>query len=442
MTTPKTTRSKDVASSPDEATLTPARASGRYQPGRSRYKNDRRKATFEGSRDNRPVILGWGRNLPAAKKTHLQRRLYYLFAGVMVALVVGVFAFGVINVNIIQPNLPISTVNGQQIPQKAYRAMVAYLAQDTWNQLEAATIQQNALNQQLANEKDATKQAALNTQINAVQTTISSLQTAFSQTQLDQLASDNLIEDALIQQGATRYERQDPTARAALTVTAQETNAAYTAFGKAFPAGQSLGNFKSQNGLSDQDIKAAINVKLRRNLMDKYQQSLVTSPTLQVHFARIQFDSKTNAQNDLALLKKDPSQWNALAKKDSLDVNSRDNGGDMGWVALGQSDQGIEGWLFATGRKAGDMTDAVIKEISGTFDIVKVIAVDPHRTLDSGTITSLKGNALSHWLTGQRDLPPTVIKGPDQTMFNNTADIPQTPNLNVSFGTPTAATGP
>lgn len=438
MSTPKTpTKKKVVPAGKDAVTPAPRAATGRYQPGRNRKKDARNQATFYGRKDKSPVIFGLGRDLPAAQKTRLQRRLYYIFAGAVAVAILGVAVFGWINVNVIQPNQPIVTVYGQPIAQKYYRNMVAYLAQDTWNQIQATTIKDIGLQAQIASEKDATKLAALRTQESTLSATLSTLQTSYTQTQIDQLAIDDLVEDQLIQHNTPHYETTDPKARATLTVTSKQLNDAYTAFKNAFPKGQSLASFESQNGISDADVHGAIAVKLRRSAMDTYQQSLVTSPVRQIHFERIQFDQLHNAKADLAILQKDPSQWNALAKKDSLDVNTRDNGGDMGWAALGQQDQGIEQWMFDPSRKTGDVS-GVITEISGTFDIVRIIAIDPARPLDSTTVTSLKNNALSHWLTGQRDVPPKPVSSTNQDMFNSTANIPVTPNLSVTFGsTPT-----
>ncbi len=414
------------------ATTSPARASGRYQPGRDRRVRMKGSAEY-GRRVKKPIIFNVGRDLPAAQRTRLQKKLYFTFAGVMAALVVLVFAFGWFNINVIQPNMAIVTVNGANIPQKNYRYMVAYLAQDTWNKLQAANAQVTQLTSQIASEKDSTKKAALQTQLQSAQTTVSSLQTSFSQTQIDQLAIDDLVEDQLIQQQTPQYLHSDPNAAKTLTITSAQLNQAFQDFKKAFPAGQSLSNFEKQNNMSDDNVKFALGVVLRRKAMDTYQQSLVVSPAYAVHFQRIEFDGLSQAKADLAILQKDPSQWNALAKKDSLDVNTRDNGGDMGWNIQGQQDQGLEQWLFNRNNKAGTMS-GVLKEVSGTYDIVRIIAVDPNHTIDSTTLQNLKQNALSHWLTGLRNLPPTNhITTANQDMMTSPANVPQTPNLNITF---------
>lgn len=423
--------SKQTIPPPRPADATPT---ARFQPGRNRRKatGGRVQATFEGKRDNSPVLFGRGRSLSAAQKTRLQRRLYLGFAGVILAAIVGVATFGWLNFNVIQPNQPILTVNGHAVPQKMYRFMVAYLAQDTWNQLQAA--QQQILTDNAAIAKDPKQQATLSAQIATLNVSISSYQTAFSQTNLDQQAVQDLTEDQIIQEGIAAYQKSDPAHTAGLTVTSAQIDAAYVKFGKAFPAGQSLSNFLSQNSLGASDVKATIAVILRRNAMDTYQQSLVKSPTVQYHAERIQYDNQTNALKDLAKIQKG-GDWNAIAKADSIDVNTRDNGGDLGWFAVGQQDQVIEDWVQT--HKAGDMS-GVLKDVAGTFEIVKLLAVDPSRPLDAATLSTLKSNALSHWLTDRKfyaHISPT-----NQDMYNSAYNIPTAPNLTVTFpATPTPA---
>src|SRR5262249_16298242 len=183
-----------------------------------------------------------------------------MFAGAIALLVVAVVIFGIINVNVIQPGQPIVTVNGQGIAQRDYKAMVAYLAQDSNNQLQAANVKVTQLQQQVANEKDATKKTALQNQLTAAQTEDTNQQTSFTQTSIDQLAVDHLVEDQLIQQQIPGIEKNNPKATAALAITSQQLKDALAAFKKAFPLGQSYGSFLSKNGLSDAQIQAALKV--------------------------------------------------------------------------------------------------------------------------------------------------------------------------------------
>ncbi len=427
MTPPKAQRGAATPANQNDAASKPgAKAKDRTR----RYV--RQKASFEGRRDKSPVILNYGRHLPAAQKTRIQQRLYWAFAGTVVALIIGVLVFGVINQNIIQPGQPIESVNGTNISQHSYKVMVAYLAQDNWNQLQADQSQLNVL------QSDPAKQSANATKISSLQVTISTLTTSYTQTQIDQLALDRLTEDQLIQAGAARFTKSDPNF-AAYTVTQKQVNDAFTAFKKAFPPGETYSQFISKDGISNQDVQNAIKLIVRRTDMDNYMQSLVKTPLPQVHAERIQFDNLAKANTDLAILKKDLSKWAALAKSDSLDVDTRDNSGDLGWFPnlIGSQDQIIEQWAFSA--KPGQMS-GVFKDVSGTYEIVRLLAYDPAHALDPSSISALKSNALSHWLTGRRAL--AKISPQNNDMFNSADNVPVLPNLSAATGSTGTQTTP
>src|SRR5437762_7172789 len=74
-------------------------------------------ARFEGKRDGKPLIFGWGKHLSHNQKVQIQRRATWTAAiGVVVLIVVVIVGFWV-NMNVITPSLPITSVNGQPIPQ-------------------------------------------------------------------------------------------------------------------------------------------------------------------------------------------------------------------------------------------------------------------------------------------------------------------------------------
>jgi len=158
---------------------------------------ERKKATFEGRRENRPVLWFFGRNksLTAAERTRIQRRAYFSFASVMVAAVVLVLIYGLVNFNILQPAATMVTVNGVNVPQYDYRYMVAYLAQDIENKLNASNTQQTILTQETQKTPAPSNLSDLQIQLQQVGVTINTLQTSFTQTSVDQQSINNIIED-------------------------------------------------------------------------------------------------------------------------------------------------------------------------------------------------------------------------------------------------------
>src|SRR5438067_9641772 len=148
------------------------------RPVRSNNKSKRyvkQTARFEGKRDGKPLIFGWGGHLSHNEKVQLQRRTTWGVAIAFVLLIIAVFVGTWINSNVIVPGLPITSVNVHPIPQSLYRKMVAFQAELAQNQLNGPhglTVQRDNLRKQTASEQksisDTQKQiSTLNSQIKA-----------------------------------------------------------------------------------------------------------------------------------------------------------------------------------------------------------------------------------------------------------------------------------
>src|SRR5947199_6122524 len=127
------------------------------RPTKSR-KYVKQTARFEGKRDGKPLIFGWGGHLSHNQKVQLQRRATWITAISLLLLIVVVLVGFWININVITPGLPITSVNGQQIPQSLYRKMVAFKAQSAQNQLNGPnglTAQRDSLRKQVATEQQS-----------------------------------------------------------------------------------------------------------------------------------------------------------------------------------------------------------------------------------------------------------------------------------------------
>ncbi len=155
----------------------------------------RQTARFEGKRDGKPIIWGWGGHLSHNQKIQFQRRITWA-AAISIGLLIVVVLVGFwININVITPGLPITSVNGQQIPQSLYRKMVAFKAQSAQNQLNGPnglTAQRDSLRKQVATEQQSItttqKQIdSLNKQIKALPAGASAQRTALNK----QLATAN-----------------------------------------------------------------------------------------------------------------------------------------------------------------------------------------------------------------------------------------------------------
>jgi len=99
----------------------------------------------------------------------------------------------------------------------------------------------------------------------------------------------------------------------------------------------------------------------------------------------------------------------AVAKEVSSDSQAQDNGGDMGWLAQGQTarryGQPVEDWVFA--QEPGAIG---IVESNGQFYVVKVVEKNENGPLPADELSYRQTNALTDWLTQRKASPDTKIE--------------------------------
>jgi hypothetical protein len=398
----------------------PATRGGRY-----RRQTGRRP---ELRRDGKPLIFGWGGDLSRAQKALVKTRATWGFYGLIALLVLGVIGFGLLQQWVLIPNQAIAKVNGTSIKQDDYRKELAFQAQVLWNRLQSEIAAQSS-----ASAAAQAGDAAASIQNQALISNIQADESNFAAATVQQTASDRLVEDRLIQQGFATFESQR-VPPAVFAVSAKDVDKQLAAFKKAFPKGESYATFLSKNSLSDDDVREAIRVDLRRARMSDFLTGRIVSPGLQLHLRRIELDKKDVAAKLHAQLVKDPSDkdWSTLAKQNSLDVNSKDIGGDMGWIFRGNTDQNIEAWAFGPDQEVGAISP-VIQDISGTYNIVQIVEINPSRAVDPSLLSAAQGNALDHYLTGQRHVPGSHVSNANTDMLVDTRNQPVVPDLNAKL---------
>ncbi|MGZ3637290.1 MAG: peptidylprolyl isomerase [Ktedonobacterales bacterium] len=405
------------------------RSSNNAKTGSARRPNKR----YEGRRDGKPLIFGWGRHLTKLQKQRIQHRAAYAFSGVVIVAIIGVFIFGVIQQNVLIPNQAIVTINGVNVPQDTYRRLFAYNAQVEWNTLQHMIKQQNDIKPKVqAGDQDAVAQNALLT------TQIQTEEANYQQAALSQKTIDQLVENQLIQQGATRFAKQVPSTK--FEPTNADVAKDFAAFKAAFPANEKYSDFLQKNNLTDDDVRNAIKISSRRTFMQTYLASLLVSPTRQAHVRHIETNTLADAKKVYDALVKDPSaaNWNKLAKESSLDPNTKNTGGDMGWLVHGTGDSALDNWAYTPGRKPNELSQP-FKDSNGTFQVAEVVEFDNSRAVDATQLKDAQNNALDHWLSGQRADTSNHISTPVQDMLTATRNLPVLPDLNAVLpneGTP------
>ena len=385
-------------------------------------------AHFEARRDGKPIAFGWGGHLSRNEKNRLARRAVWAVTILFVALIVLIVVGFWVNINIVVPNKTISSVNGQNIPQSDYHKMAVFRGIQYNNELNGVhglIAQRDALQSEINAAKDAKQKTALNNQLSTLtQTTIPNIQTLFVQSPLSNEAAQWLQEDIVVRnwlnKQSTAIQNQINPSDAAIT-------RAMNTFKANFPKGVDYNNFLSQNNVSDSDMRAMMAVSLRRDNMQTYQASLITSPALQVKARIITVPTSSAAQSIIKQIKSGTS-FTKLAAANSQYSPTKSKDGELGWLARGQyikedSDNlraVVDNWLFDPARKVGDLSPDLNE--NGTEHVAQIEAIDPARPVATKTLNELKANAFEAWLLSQKEA--YKITTPDANMLSDPMNMP------------------
>jgi parvulin-like peptidyl-prolyl isomerase len=455
------------------STERPARRAENQRPARSTKTKKYRKQTahVEARRDGKPLVFGWGKHLSHTQKVRIQRRATWTMTGLIVLILVGTIVGFWIDNNIIIPGLPVTSVNGHQIPQSEYRLMVALQTQLEVNKLygpSGLTAQSQSLEKQDAAQlkivSDTTTQintlnkeikalpagssaqrTSLNNQLKTAQTTLKNAQTkhtslnsqftniqqnsipieqqSFTQASVGSesatwLQNDELIREWLVTQSSTVQNKINPTPSA--------INQALNNLKANMPKTGTYAGFLKGMGISDDNMRSILAIQLRRNNMQTYLASLEVSPAYQVLARTMTLQTPAIAKQVMADLQKGQN-FATLAAKYSQDSNTKTKGGELGWVARGQyatqEDNAIvENWMFDPRRTINELSP-ILNE-NGSPHIVQILGIDPLRAVDATTLQTLKTNALQDWLLEQQALPKTVITSVDQNKLTDAMNLP------------------
>jgi parvulin-like peptidyl-prolyl isomerase len=444
-----------MAPRPDQRRSSRSAKSGKFK------KYVKQTAHVEARRDGKPLFWGWGAHLSRTEKTQIQRRAVWSLAILIGVAIIAIFVGFWININIVVPNEPITSVNGQDIPQSDYRKLVAFQAQEMNNNLNGPhglTTQKDSLSTtvaddqakvsslttQLASTTDPAKKASIqqqidaaqkvynrdNAQLSTLQTDITTAQTDYTQSQIANESVEWLQDNQIIRQWMAQ---QSNSIQAKIEPSASQLSRAMNQFIAEIPDGSTYNQILSQYGVSDSDMRVMMALKLRRDNMNTYQQSLITSPTRQVKVRAITLSTPADAQNVLKQLKKGAS-FSTLAKTKSVDNTTKSNSGELGWLVRWQytvmnssnirGSGAIDNWLFDPARKVNDLSPILTE--NGTYHIVQIEAIDPSRKVnDPHILSTLRADdtPLTAWLNSQ-EVNAHIIPG-DSSKEMDPMNMPQ-----------------
>jgi parvulin-like peptidyl-prolyl isomerase len=148
-----------------------------------------------------------------------------------------------------------------------------------------------------------------------------------------------------------------------------------------------------QNGMTRQDAWRELRAEMIGAAVAERIISAVPESAEQVHARHILVATREDAEQILAQLQAN-ADFNELARTYSLDENTRENGGDLGFFPRGVlMAPEIEEAAFSL--QSGQISEVV--QSSFGYHIVKVVEKDPNRPLSDESLRFLRERALTDW---------------------------------------------
>ncbi len=350
-------------------------------------------------RTSNPEIKPLTRKQASRREKELRARRLLILGTVGVAvLVVGVLAWGLVDQYVLEPRRPVATVNGEPITVREYQALYRFQYWTYSNYI--LRLRANA--QQLTESEEDTSQtlAAVEQQIQQVQSEIA---------QLPSMVLEQLIEDRLVRQAATRK---------GITVSDAEIDAKLCQeFG--FPAkdagaSETDSDFETvyaewisavteQAHVSEADVRKFLAGDLYRFKIEDMIMADVPTRAEQVHARHILVDTEDEAQQALARLEAG-EPFDKVAADVSVDAYSAKAGGDLGWFPRGVMVPEFEEAAFST--PPGEISDIVTSDYG--YHIILVEEYDPDRELEPTMLSQIQQKAVREWLQLQRETAEIV----------------------------------
>jgi parvulin-like peptidyl-prolyl isomerase len=185
---------------------------------------------------------------------------------------------------------------------------------------------------------------------------------------------------------------------AGLTVTPEQVDTAYQTVAQARGGPDALQAWFKDNLYTEASYRAVLQRQLLAQAMTSQIADQVPSHTEQVHARHILVGSQGTADYLLSLLSQG-ILFDALARKYSQDLSTRDNGGDLGWFAKGTL-LAPEVETAAFSLEINQISNEAVKSALG-FHIVQTLEKQPDRPLSTAAYTLLRKKAVKSWLTSQ-----------------------------------------
>lgn len=155
-----------------------------------------------------------------------------------------------------------------------------------------------------------------------------------------------------------------------------------------------VANFATQYGFTTNDVRSLVESQLLSQKLQEAMGNEVPTTAEEVHARHILVDSEDKAKAIVEQLK-NGAKFEDLAKSESTDPGSKENGGDLGWFPKGTMVQAFDDAAFKL--DVDQISDPV--QTSYGWHVIQVLEKDPNRKLDDQQLSQAKSNAYTKWVT-------------------------------------------
>jgi hypothetical protein len=343
-----------------------------------------------------------------------ERRLKQLYIGAAVFAVVllAILGIGLYQELYRKPRRVLAQVNDEPIRADYYEKMLAYRRLNMQNAIYQLQQQMGSID---PNDQDQEFLAQYYQQ--QVQYYESQLE------QLDQQVLEELVNNALIRQGAEDlgitvteaeleeeietqfgYQRNpvEPsptpiTATAQITGTPTPTVPPMTEAEFQQQYSEAVEGWGQSVGFTEEEFRSLFRINLFRTKLEEHLAEQVPTTALQIKARHILVETEEEAEQALARLDAG-EEFETVAREMSTDESTRESGGDLGWFPVGQMVPEFEKVAFNT--PPGEISDIV--QTSFGYHIIKVEDKDEDHPLDDSLLAQRQQGVLEEWLQQQR----------------------------------------
>jgi hypothetical protein len=154
-----------------------------------------------------------------------------------------------------------------------------------------------------------------------------------------------------------------------------------------------VNSFVLTSGLTQNELRSLIEAQLLTQKLQTAIGDAVPTSAEQIHARHILVDTEDKAKEVIARLKAG-EKFEDVAKAESTDTGTKDNGGDLGWFPKGTMVPEFDSVAFQL--PVNTISDPV--KTSFGYHLIEVVEKDPNRPLDPQALDQAKSQAYTDWM--------------------------------------------